>query len=297
MFKKLFLVTLSLLLLIILIGCVSYPHTPLLVKTSDINNNPLNYDQHFISVKGTVTANGTQPSLQLGWYDLADETGTIAILTTPDVPKVGEELWVSGTVLYATKVVGARTLSIVLQEKERIKMGLNYPLIIGGIVLVALVLALLYIFMIRRRKPVYEPIKKVEPKGYVPEKRAEKTGETFISESKVSKKAQETVMEEEVVEGAPAILVVKSGKRSGSTFPLRKKVINIGRESENEIVVDDNKVSRQHAKIKLEDDKFVIYDLASTNGTFVNNQKITSISLNDGDEIKIGDTILVFKIL
>ncbi|MGC8943046.1 MAG: FHA domain-containing protein [Caldisericia bacterium] len=296
MLKKIFLVMLGLLLLVGLIGCVSYPNTPLLVKTSDINNNPLNYDQHFISVKGTVTANGTQPSLQLGWYDLADETGTIAIITTPDVPKVGEEYWVSGTVLYATKVVGARTLSIVLQEKERIKMGLNYPLIIGGIVILVLVIALLYIFMIRRRKPVYEPIKKVE-RGYVPEKKVEKTGETFISESKVSKKHEETVVEEEAVEGAPAILVVKSGKKAGGTFPLKKKVINIGRESGNEIVIDDNKASRQHAKIKLEDDKFVIYDLASTNGTFVNNQKITSCEINDGDEIKIGDTILVFKIL
>ncbi|MCX8095740.1 MAG: FHA domain-containing protein [Caldisericia bacterium] len=297
MVRKFFLVMLALLLVIGLIGCVSYPNTPLLVKTSDINNNPLNYDQHFISVKGTVTANGTQPSLQLGWYDLADETGTIAILTTPDVPRVGEEYWVSGTVLYATKVVGARTLSIVLQEKERIKMGLNYPLLIGGIVIGALVIALLYIFLIRRRKPVYEPIKKVEPRGYVPEKKVEKTGETFVSEPKVSKKYEETVIEEETLEGAPAILVVKSGKKGGATFPLKKKVINLGRESGNEVVIDDNKASRQHAKIKLENDKFIIYDLASTNGTFVNNQKITSTELNDGDEIKIGDTILVFKIL
>ncbi len=290
--RKIFLVMLGFLLVIGLIGCVSYPNTPLLVKTSDINNNPLNYDQHFIAVKGTVTANGTQPSLQLGWYDLADETGTIAILTTPDVPKVGDEFWVSGTVIYATKVVGARTLSIVLQEKERIKMGLNYPLIIGIVVVAAVALIALYFLLIRRKKPVYEPIKKEE---YIPERRP---SEPYIPEAKVSKKTQETVIEEEgLVEGAPALLIIKSGRKSGATFPLRKKVINMGRDSSNEIVIDDPKSSRQHAKIKLEGDNFVIYDLASSNGTFVNGEKITSVKLNDGDEIKIGDTVLAFKLL
>jgi len=283
---------LGLLLVIGLFGCVSYPNTPLLVKTSDINNNPLNYDQHFISVKGTVTANGTQPSLQLGWYDLADETGTIAILTTPDVPKVGDEFWVSGTVIYATKVVGARTLSIVLQEKERIKMGLNYPLIIGIVVVAAVALIALYFLLIRRKEPVYEPIKKEE---YIPERRP---SEPYIPEAKVSKKTQETVIEEEgLVEGAPALLIIKSGRKSGATFPLRKKVINMGRDSSNEIVIDDPKSSRQHAKIKLEGDNFVIYDLASSNGTLVNGEKITSVKLNDGDEIKIGDTVFAFKLL
>lgn len=290
--RKIFLVMLGLFLVIGLFGCVSYPNTPLLVKTSDINNNPLNYDQHFISVKGTVTANGTQPSLQLGWYDLADETGTIAILTTPDVPKVGDEFWVSGTVIYATKVVGARTLSIVLQEKERIKMGLNYPLIIGIVVVAAVALIALYFLLIRRKKPVYEPIKKEE---YIPERRP---SEPYIPEAKVSKKTQETVIEEEgLVEGAPALLIIKSGRKSGATFPLRKKVINMGRDSSNEIVIDDPKSSRQHAKIKLEGDNFVIYDLASSNGTFVNGEKITSVKLNDGDEIKIGDTVFAFKLL
>ncbi len=297
MFKKLSLILTLVILLLGFASCRSYPENPYIVKTSDIKNNPLNYGQHFIAVRGRVTANGTQPSLQLRWYDLADETGEIAILTTPDVPKVGEEYWVSGTVIYATKVVGARTLSIVLQEKERIKMGSNYPLILGGIIIGALVIALLYIFLLRRRKPIYETIKRAEPKGYIPEKRVEKTGETYVSESKVSKKHEETVIEEGGVEGALAILVVKSGKKGGATFPLKKKVINIGRYSSNEIVIDDSKVSRQHSKIKIEDDKFVIYDLASTNGTFVNNEKITSFELNDRDEIKIGNTILVFKIL
>jgi|GEM_PF-5060711 len=103
------------------IAITPYPSEPLLVKTADINANPVNYDQRFLSVKGTVTATGTQPSLQIGWYDIADETGTIAILTTAnDTPSVGDELWVSGTVMNMTKIVGQRSLSIFLQEKNKI---------------------------------------------------------------------------------------------------------------------------------------------------------------------------------
>ncbi len=280
MFKKISLIVLALCLITILISCVNYPTTPLLVKVANVNESPASYDNRFIAVKGVVTANGTQPSLQLGWYDLADDTGTIAILTTPNVPKVGEEFWVSGTVLNAEKLVGSRTVSIFIQEKERVKLGLNYPLIIGGVVLGVLALLVLYLLLVRRKRPVYEPIKK----EIQPEKRIL---EGFIPEAKVSKKTQETIVEEEAVEGAPALLIIKSGKRAGSTFALKKKVMNLGRDSSNEIVIDDPKASRQHAKIKLEEDNFVIYDLASSNGTFVNGEKISNTQLNDGDEIKL----------
>ncbi len=300
MLKKVSLILFFLILITTLISCRSYPENPTIVKTADINNNPLNYDQHFIAVKGRVVANGTQPSLQLGWYDLSDETGTIAILTTPDVPKVGQELWVSGTVIYATKLVGARTLSIVIQEKERIPIGgLNTNLIIIIVAIALVALGALYFLIFRRRvAPSYEPIKrehvikKEERVKYEPQT----PSQTVISEPRISKStSQETVIEEGLGEPILAYLIVKSGRRVGASYPLRKKVINIGRDSDNDIVLDDPKVSRQHAKMKLEGDSFVIYDLASSNGTFVNGQKIMNETLQDGDEIKIGDTIFAFK--
>lgn len=300
MLKKLSLILFVLILISTLISCKSYPENPSIVKTSDINNNPLNYDQHFIAVKGKVVANGTQPSLQLGWYDLADETGTIAILTTPDVPKVGQELWVSGTVLYATKVVGARTLSIVIQEKERIPIGgLNITLIIAIVVIALIVLGALYFLLFRRRvAPSYEPIKRehIVRREEKVRYEAQTPSQTVISEPRISKSTpQETVIDEGLGEPVLAYLIVKSGRRIGASYPLRKKVVNIGRESDNDIVLDDPKVSRQHAKMKLEGDTFVIYDLASSNGTFVNGQKIMNETLQDGDEIKIGDTVFAFK--
>lgn len=297
MFKKFSLILVLILLALGLFSCKAYPENPSIVKTADINNNPLNYDQHFIAVKGRVVANGTQPSLQLGWYDLADETGTIAILTTPDVPKVGQELWVSGTVIYATKVVGARTLSIVIQEKERrVIGGINTTFIIIIAVIVLVALTLLYLFVFQKRvKPTYIPIKKETPRREQVRYEEPIKQSTIISEPPVSKKASETIIDEGATEPVLAYLIVKSGRRVGASYPLRKKVINIGRESDNDIVLDDPKVSRQHAKMKIEGDTFVIYDLASSNGTFVNNQKITNELLHDGDEIKIGDTIFVFK--
>lgn len=297
MFKKISLILILVLISLSLFSCRAYPENPSIVKTADINNNPLNYDQHFIAVKGRVVANGTQPSLQLGWYDLADETGTIAILTTPDVPKVGQELWVSGTVIYATKVVGARTLSIVIQEKERRVLGAintTFVLIIAAIVIAAL--AILYFVVFQKRvKPAYMPIKKETPRREQIRYEEPIKQSTIVAEPPISKKSSETIIDEGSTEPILAYLIVKSGRRVGASYPLRKKVINIGRESDNDIVLDDPKVSRQHAKMKIEGDSYVIYDLASSNGTFVNNQRITNEMLQDGDEIKIGDTIFVFK--
>lgn len=106
--------------------CLSYPKEPYLVKIADLSANPINYDQKFIAVMGRVTSVGTQPSLQLGWYDLTDDTGTIAIITTiNENPKIGDELWVSGTITNQTKRIGQRDISFYLQEKnkEHLKSG------------------------------------------------------------------------------------------------------------------------------------------------------------------------------
>lgn len=76
---------------------------------------------------------------------------------------------------------------------------------------------------------------------------------------------------------------------------FRRGVINIGRDPRNDLVLFDKKVSRHHAQIRLERGWPVIYDLRSTNGTFVNGQQITQQVLRDGDEIRVGDTRLMFQ--
>lgn len=91
-----------------------------------------------------------------------------------------------------------------------------------------------------------------------------------------------------------AWLVIRSGMRIGKEFRLGEET-DIGRDSaRNDIVVDDAAVGRQHAKIRLEGEQFVIYDLASRNGTFVNDQQIQKQVLVNGDSIRMGQTTFTF---
>lgn len=92
-----------------------------------------------------------------------------------------------------------------------------------------------------------------------------------------------------------AWLAVVSGPEFGRDYRLGQ-VTNIGRDaSQNDIIVDDNAVSAEHACIKLQRKQFVLYDLASTNGTFVNGSRVHKHVLFDKDEISIGETKLVFS--
>lgn len=111
---------------------------------------------------------------------------------------------------------------------------------------------------------------------------------------RVPSKLEETrILEREEIEHL-AYLVHISGPRRGKTYQLRER-FNIGRDAEdNDLVIDDDAVSGHHARIKLEKDQFVLYDLASTNGTFVNDERIDKHALSDGDVIKMGGTAFSF---
>jgi len=91
-----------------------------------------------------------------------------------------------------------------------------------------------------------------------------------------------------------AWLVVMSGPLMGKEFRLGE-VTTIGRDAAlNDVVIDDPYMSRQHAKIRLENETFVIYDLASLCGTFVNGERIQKRALVDGDTIIMGRTTFAF---
>lgn len=84
-----------------------------------------------------------------------------------------------------------------------------------------------------------------------------------------------------------------SGKYQGGEFPLKEeKQIVIGRSSELDMVLVEDMVSRKHAKISVTGDKIMIEDLGSTNGTFVNGEKVKTSRLKEGDRILIGTSIL-----
>ncbi|MFB1483054.1 DUF4388 domain-containing protein [Corallococcus sp. RDP092CA] len=84
-----------------------------------------------------------------------------------------------------------------------------------------------------------------------------------------------------------------SGKYQGGEFPLKaNKQIVVGRSSELDMVLVEDMVSRKHAKILFSDGAITIEDLGSTNGTFVNGEKVKQAKLKEGDRILIGTSIL-----
>lgn len=91
----------------------------------------------------------------------------------------------------------------------------------------------------------------------------------------------------------PYALRFISGKYQGGEFPLPADgEIVIGRSSELDMVLVEDMVSRRHAKVTVGADQVFIQDLGSTNGTFVNGEKIKRVRLNDGDRILIGTSII-----
>jgi hypothetical protein len=84
-----------------------------------------------------------------------------------------------------------------------------------------------------------------------------------------------------------------SGKYQGGEFPLGDaKEIVVGRSSDLDMVLVEDMVSRRHARIACSDHQIVIEDLGSTNGTFVNGEKIKRATLKEGDRVLIGTSIL-----
>jgi hypothetical protein len=84
-----------------------------------------------------------------------------------------------------------------------------------------------------------------------------------------------------------------SGKYQGGEYPLpSEREIVIGRGGELDIVLVEDMVSRKHAKITTQQGKIIIQDLGSTNGTFVNGEKIKRARLKEGDRVLIGTSIL-----
>ena len=77
-------------------------------------------------------------------------------------------------------------------------------------------------------------------------------------------------------------------------FPLGSAVVTIGRRLDNALVIDDPRVSRNHAQLRSEAGRYVIYDLSSTGGTFVNGKRITQCVLYPGDVISLAGVPLIY---
>jgi pSer/pThr/pTyr-binding forkhead associated (FHA) protein len=90
------------------------------------------------------------------------------------------------------------------------------------------------------------------------------------------------------------ILVIRSGDRVGEKFVLAKDSTTIGRHPDSDISLDDITVSRRHVEIVRTNNKYFVTDSGSLNGTYVNQRRVDSSELRQGDELQVGKYRFVF---
>jgi signal transduction histidine kinase len=91
----------------------------------------------------------------------------------------------------------------------------------------------------------------------------------------------------------PSLFVIR-GNDQGVRFDLEADRVTLGREASNTIQLHDREVSREHAELRREGDQFIVADLGSSNGTFVNGVRVRSQQLTTGDHVQIGRTMMLF---
>ncbi len=79
------------------------------------------------------------------------------------------------------------------------------------------------------------------------------------------------------------------------TYPLTLPVINIGRRADNHLVIEDLRISRTHCQLRANRGKYILFDVGSTGGTFVNGQRINQTTLTSGDVISLAGLTLIYS--
>lgn len=92
------------------------------------------------------------------------------------------------------------------------------------------------------------------------------------------------------------ILEIVEGNDVGMKYDLTGTSVTLGRKEDNQVLINDPNVSRHHARIIQDNKEWRIEDLRSTNGLFVNGKQVKKSPLQSGDEIKMGSTLMKFRI-
>jgi len=123
------------------------------------------------------------------------------------------------------------------------------------------------------------PLETIEIDSSYQEKRVEQTGIFVAQEAR------------QAIDPRPdqAFLII-----NGTTIPLSLPVINIGRREDNQIILDDPRVSRSHAQLRAVKGHYILFDLNSTGGTYVNGVRVSHQLLNPGDVISLAGYPLIY---
>jgi hypothetical protein len=93
--------------------------------------------------------------------------------------------------------------------------------------------------------------------------------------------------------GGFPVLIITQGPGSGKKLPLVPITMTLGREHDNNIELKDEEVARYHARISFQAGEYILADLESSSGTWVNDEKITEVALRHGDKVKVGSTEMI----
>ncbi|GBD29104.1 Glycogen accumulation regulator GarA [bacterium HR32] len=96
------------------------------------------------------------------------------------------------------------------------------------------------------------------------------------------------------VGAAPALLRVVEGPGQGSVLVLHRAVHTVGRREGCDLMLPDPRVSREHLRVERDASGTEVVDLGSTNGTFVNGQRVQRCRLQHGDRIQLGGVVLEY---
>jgi FHA domain/zinc-ribbon domain len=98
----------------------------------------------------------------------------------------------------------------------------------------------------------------------------------------------------EALPAGSALLIVQRGPSAGSRFLLDTDQVSAGRHPDSDIFLDDVTVSRRHALFRRTSEGYLVQDVGSLNGTYVNRDRIDEVLLSGGDEVQIGKFRLVY---
>ena len=133
--------------------------------------------------------------------------------------------------------------------------------------------------------------------GVPPERAPETTSvfrADFLADVEPPVAREQSVSGVDALPAGSALLVVKRGPNAGSRFLLDRSTTSAGRHPDSDIFLDDVTVSRRHAEFRRDAGEFVVVDVGSLNGTYVNREPVDTAVLANGDEVQIGKFRLVF---